>query len=90
MVKLVISNLVLAWVAFLLGWYWPRESPPAIVLRYPPASCGSELQRLRDENRQLGSRISSLKDELYSREDVILIVRETVRIVMEGLPEPGN
>lgn len=84
------SNLVLAWVAFLLGWYWPRESPPAIVLRYPPSNCGVEVQRLREENRIMSQRISRLKDELYSREDVIQIVRETVRIVMEGFPEPGN
>lgn len=84
MVKLILSNLVLAWVAFLLGWHWPRESPPAIVLRYPPSNCGVEVQRLREENIMMSRKISELKNELYSREDVILIVRETVRILMEG------
>lgn len=81
MVKLILSNLILAWVAFLLGWHWPKESPPPIVLRYPPSI---EVQRLREENMMMSKRISELKNELYSKEDVILIVRETVRILMEG------
>jgi len=84
MLKLIVSNLILAWVAFLLGWHWPKESPPPIVLRYPPRNCGVEVQRLREENVMMSKRISELKNELYSKEDVILIVRETVRILMEG------
>jgi len=84
MVKLILSNLVLAWVAFLLGWHWPKESPPAIVLRYPPSNCGVEVQRLREENGIMSRKISELKSELYSREDVTQIIRETVRILLAG------
>jgi hypothetical protein len=83
MVKLVVSNLVLALVAFLLGFYWPRESPEAIILRYPPPSCGAELERLRSENERLSSRIQELRSELSSREDVVLIVREAIKILLE-------
>lgn len=84
MLRLVVSNLVLALVAFLLGFYWPREEGRPVVLRYPPRECGAELERLRAENERMMGRISELRGELRSKEDVAFIVRETVRILVEG------
>lgn len=84
MVRLVVSNLVLALVAFLLGLYWPGKESRPMVLRYPPRECGEELERLREENRRMSSRIQELRGELSAREDVVLIVREAVRILLEN------
>lgn len=84
MFRLVASNLVLALVAFLLGFYWPREEVQPVVLRYPPRECGAELERLRSENVRMNAQIGELRGELASREDILLIVRETVKMLMEG------
>lgn len=83
MVRLVVSNLVLALVAFLLGYYWPGEESRPMVLRYPPRGCDEELERLREENSRMAARVSELRGELSSREDVALIVRETLRMLLE-------
>lgn len=88
MVRLILSNLVLAYVAFLLGCYWPREEPRAVILRYPPPVCGIELERLRQEVQRLERRNNDLQGELRNRENIPLIVRETLRIIIEGELQP--
>ncbi len=88
MIRLIISNLVLACVAFLLGYFWPKEVPEWRVLRYPPPTCNGEMERLRQENEHLSARVSALRSQLYLKEDIPAIVRETVRILLEGQPKP--
>lgn len=88
MVRLVFSNLVLAYVAFLLGCYWPRETPELRILRSPPPTCNQELERLREINEALAARVNKLQSQLAQKEDIPLIVRETVRILLEGQTKP--
>ena len=88
--RLIISNLVLAYVAFLLGLYWPREVPEPITLRYPAPTCNQEMERLQAENERLAKRVSQLNNELFQREDVAAIVREVIRqlLLEEGSNKP--
>ena len=77
--RLIISNLVLAYVAFLLGLYWPKEVPEPITLRYPAPTCDQEMERLQAENSRLRVRVSQLNNELFQKEDTVAIVREVIR-----------
>jgi len=87
MLRLIISNLVLAYVAFLLGLYWPREVPEAVVLRYPAPTCNQEMERLRAANARLQARVSQLNNELFQKEDMAAIVREVIRqLLLEERP----
>jgi hypothetical protein len=79
MLRLIISNLVLAYVAFLLGLYWPKEVPEPITLRYPAPTCDQEMERLQAENSRLRVRVSQLNNELFQKEDTVAIVREVIR-----------
>lgn len=88
MARLVLSNLVLACVAFLLGYSWPKEVPEWRVLRYPPPTCNQEMQRLREINEELAARVNKLQSQLAQKEDIPLIVRETVRILLESQSKP--
>jgi hypothetical protein len=83
MLRLILSNLVLAYVAFLLGWFMPREEPQVILLRYPPPTCSQELERLREENHRLYRLARELRSELADKEDVSFILRETVRNLLD-------
>ncbi len=81
--RLILSNLVLAYVAFLLGCYWPKEVPEPITLRWPPPTCNAEMERLRADNERLTKRVRELRNELFQKEDVAAIVREVVRQLLE-------
>lgn len=88
MLRLILSNLVLAYVAFLLGYCWPKEIPEWRVLRFPPPTCGQEIERLTAENTRLTNEVFKLRFELASKEDIPLIVRETFRQLFERLIQP--
>lgn len=83
MIRLVLSNLVLAYVAFLLGVYWPREESRVVIVPAPPQPCNQELERLREINTELAARVNKLQSQLAQKEDIPLIVRETVRILLD-------
>lgn len=89
MLRLITSNLVLAYVAFLLGLYWPKEVPEPLMLRWPPPTCNAEMERLRADNDRLTKRVRELRGELFQKEDVAAIVREVVRQLLDAPTRPN-